>query len=286
MAASVKGDVSAGVSDAAATKPVLQELQRHVQQLQLAVDTLHLQPQQPQCSDGPLNELKVQCLQLKHEIEGINQQQLRFAHIDSQQKQLFDRLAAAELFQSQLRESQLELQQRLHNELRLLRERDFSDLHRLVEDKFAGILQRMTQLESQRDSWATIERLVLSSGSGNGSGSGSGLQASQCSHAMNEANSYHQDFSSSGAIGDSYVALQTSDVVPASALAAQPVLSLRLTSVGVQFQQQELLPLQLVARGENSGPTDADYSVSIVASVQQFFFDLQVFFFTPLSLAF
>ena len=98
-------------------------------------------------------------------------------------------------------------------------------------------------------------------------------------------NSYHQDFSGSGAIGDSYVALQTSDVAPASALTTQPVLSLQLTSVAAQFQQQELLPLQLVARGENSGPTDADYSVSIVASVLCFF-DLQVIFFTPLSPAF
>jgi hypothetical protein len=274
-AASLQNAVAACVSDV--TSCNLAQLQHDVHQLQLAAHSLQ-QNQQQLISDSTLNELKDQYQQLKRELDCINQQQLRISQIEFQQKQISDRLYATEQLQLQLREHQHELHQKLLTDLQLQREHDRVDVQRLLDERFEGLHQRMSQLESHRDSWTTIERLVMSGSTG----SGSGIQASRYNVSSDEAHAHQQDCP----IGDSYVALQPSDVnaSAASELHSRPLL--RVAAVHVQFNQQDALPVQLLARGESSCSTDADFSVSISANVNQFFFDLQVKSMAPLILIF
>lgn len=259
-AASAHSAAAACVSDVQACLPAVQLLQQSVLQLQQSMHKAQLQSQDQPCSDNILNELKDQYQQLKREVECMNQLQHRLANIELQQKQILDRLQAAEQLQMQLGQQQHELRVNLAQ-----RELDRSDLQRLLGDKLDLLHERVAQVESHRDSWTAIERLVMS-------GSGSGVQASRYGDASNEAQLCQQDCS----VGDSYVALQTSDVGSAVSSDASSAFSLRIASVCAQFHQQDILPVQLNSRGQSPHPTDADFSVSISANVNQFFFDLHV----------
>ncbi len=265
-ASMMRSVVAACSSDAAGCSTAVQQLRLAVQQLQLTTDSLLLRSQQQVCTENILNELKDQCQQLRADLHCLGQQQLRLGQVELQQMQISDRLFATEQLQAQLREQQHELHQQVLNNLQTQRQHDRSDLQRLLDDKLEALQQRMAQVESHRDSWTTIERLVMSGSTG--SSSGSGLQASRCHSAVNLAQSHQHESS----IGDSFIALQASDVASAAS-DSQNSLPLRVVSVHVQFHQQDVMPVHLTARGQDA---DADFSVSISASVNQFFFDLQV----------
>jgi len=242
IAVSGQEAVAACLSDVGLCCATHQDLQIQLKQLQQGIDSVQqrfnssqLQIQQQQCTDNLLHEekffeVKVQCKQLQDQLDGIKQQQLRDAQLYCEQSHFQDRLLAVEQSQAQLREQHHGLQQQLQHQLLMQIQQDRSDLQRLLEDKFEAIHHRMTQLESHRESWTTIERLVLSGSSG----SGNGNVALPSNYAISDAQSPHHDFSGSEEMGNSYVSLQTS-LVAAAATELESRPSLQVVSVSVRF---------------------------------------------------
>ncbi len=254
--------VAACLSDAATHSAAVQDLQRNLQLLQQTFGCAQQKPQQQLCSDSFINEIQLQCQHLQNQLESIQQHQFRYAQLENHQTQFSDRLSAVEQFALQFREHQFDLQQKLHKLLEQSQQ-DRNDMKLLVEDKFAAMSLRMAQLESHRESWTAIERLVLSSSSS----SGSVHQALRSSYPIADASSHHQDCTGSDEISGSYVSLQTSNVPAAAKIEEESRPSLQVVSVSVQLPQQDSLPLQLHTRGDNICSADADFSVSIGVSV-------------------
>ena len=248
-AASGQVAVASCLSDIATHRATVEDLQRNVQQLQQAFDSAQPTRGQQLGTESILNEMKLQCQHLQLQLESMQQQQLLYAQLENRQNQLSERLIAIEQSARQLQEHQHDMQHRIESQLEQFRQQDRDDMQRLVEDKFAAMSLRMTQLESHRESWTALERLVLSSSSSN---SGNGHQALTLSGA-------HE-------IDGSYVSLQTSYVAPVAATEAERRPSLQITSVSVRFRhpnQDATTQLQLHARGGDICPSDADFSVSI-----------------------
>jgi hypothetical protein len=262
--------IAACLSDAATHNAALQDLQRNLKLLQQTSNYAQQKAQEQLCSDGFIKEMQLQCQHLQNQLEGIQQHQLRYAQLENQQTHFSDRLSAVEQFALQCREHQLDSQQKLRQLLERSQQ-DRDDMKLLIEDKFAAMSLRMSQLESHRESWTAIERLVLSSSSS----SGSVHQALRPNHPIADASSHHQDFTGSDEISGSYVSLQTSHVSAAATIEVESRPSLQVVSVSVHLPQRDPLPLQLHTRGDNLCSTDADFSVSIGVSVLSIV-DLQV----------
>ena len=271
-AASGQDAVAACLSDVASYNGAVQELQRTVNQLLQTFESAQHQSQLQVGSDSLFKELQVQVLQIQHSMEGIHQQHIRYAQLENEQNLLSHRLAEVEKSQLQIREHQHVLQD-LHSHLTQQREQDRIDLQRLFEEKFGEISLRMTQFESRRESWTTIERLVSSGSSGNGNHSINQSLRSQGTVADSQC---HNQDSGSEEIAGSYIALQTSQVAAAAFADVERRPSLQVVSVNVKFPHQDPQPLQLHARGDSVCPTDSDFSVSIGVNLLEIV-DLQVF---------
>lgn len=265
--------VAACLSDVAIYNGAVQELQRTVNQLLQTFENAQHQSQLQVGSDSLFKELQVQVQQIQHSMEGIHQQHIRYAQLENEQNLLSHRLAEVEKSQLQIREHQHVLQD-LHSHLTQQREQDRIDLQRLFEEKFGEISLRMTQFESRRESWTTIERLVSSGSSGNGNHSINQSLRSQGTVADSQC--HNQDFSGSEEIAGSYIALQTSQIAAAAFADVDRRPTLQVVSVNVKFPHQDPQPLQLHARGGSVCPTDSDFSVSIGVNLLEII-DLQVF---------
>jgi DNA repair exonuclease SbcCD ATPase subunit len=258
-AASGQVAVASCLSDIATHRATVEDLQRNVQQLQQAFDSAQPTRGQQLGTESILNEMKRQCQHLQLQLESMQQQQLLYAQLENRQNQLSERLIAIEQSARQLQEHQHDMQHRIQSQLEQFRQQDRDDMQRLVEDKFAAMSLRMTQLESHRESWTALERLVLSSSSSN---SGNGHQALTLSDKVD----HHEHCSGAHEIDGSYVSLQTSYVAPVAATEAERRPSLQITSVSVRFRhpnQDATTQLQLHARGGDICPSDADFAVSI-----------------------
>jgi len=258
-AASGQVAVASCLSDLATHRATVEDLQRNVQQLQQAFDSAQPTRGQQLGTESILNEMKLQCQHLQLQLESMQQQQLLYAQLENRQNQLSERLIAIEQSARQLQEHQHAMQHRIESQLEQFRQQDRDDIQRLVEDKFAAMSLRMTQLESHRESWTALERLVLSSSSSN---SGNGHQALTLSDKVD----HHEHCSGAHEIDGSYVSLQTSYVAPVAATETERRPFLQITSVSVRFRhpnQDATTQLQLHARGGDICPSDADFAVSI-----------------------
>ncbi len=254
-AASGQVAVASCLSDLATHRATVEDLQRNVQQLQQAFVSAQPTHGQQLGAESILNEMKLQCQHLQLQFESMQQQQLIYAQLENRQNQLSERLIAIEQSARQLQEHQHDMQHRIHSQLEQFRQQDRDDMLRLVEDKFAAMSLRMAQLESHRECWTAIDRLVSSSSSS----SGKPLN-------LSDKFGHHEHCSGSQEIDGSYVSLQTSDVAPVAATEAERRPSLQITSVSVKFRhphQDATTQLQLHARGGDICPSDADFSVSI-----------------------
>ncbi len=257
-AASGQVAVASCLSDLATHRATVEDLQRHVQQLQQAFGSAQPTHGQQLGTESILNEMKLQCQHLQLQLESMQQQQLLYAQLENRQNQFSERLIAIEQSARQLQEHQHEMQHRIDSQLEQFRQQDRDDMQRLVEDKFAAMSLRMTQLESHRECWTAIDRLVSSSSSSSGNGHQALTHSDKVDH--------HEHCSGSQEIYGSYVSLQTSHVAPVAATEAERRPSLQITSVSVKFRnphQDATTQLQLHARGGDICAPDADFSVSI-----------------------
>jgi DNA repair exonuclease SbcCD ATPase subunit len=232
---SVQDAVTACMSDAGVRIAAIEDLKRHVSQLQQIADCGGLmardQLQQHVNLENMLNELKSRCQLLEQQVDGLQQQQFRYALLENLQNLISDRLSAVETAQLQIQQCQTALQQKFDHQLELqqYQRQHCPHIDEQLEAKFAALQQRVSQLESDRESWTTIEKLVMSSGNGIGN------QTSRSQCAIGDVPSNFRD-SGFDEICSSYVALQPP---PASAVAREDSsrLLLQLSAVSVHFRR-------------------------------------------------